>query len=83
MKGKKYNSFVIDKQKPKTKAKHLLKPKTKLEVRVLSLENKKEFDIIYAKGFVKRSKKYFRGITMTITLTRARAMKLNTTIAKR
>ena len=41
--------------KPKPKAKP--KPQTKLEARVLALENKKKLDIIYAKGFVKTSRK--------------------------
>ena len=51
---KQYNPFVV-KTKPKTKAKP--KPKTKLEARCLSLENKKKLDTIYAKGFVKTSRK--------------------------
>ena len=33
------------------------KTKTKLEARGLSLENKKKLDIIYARGFVKTSRK--------------------------
>ena len=52
MEVKKYNPFVVM-NKPKPKA----KPKTKLEAGGLSLENKKKLDIIYAKGFVKTSKK--------------------------
>ena len=52
MKVKTYNPFVVL-NKPKPKA----KPKTKLEDRGLSLENNKKLDIIYAKGFVKTSKK--------------------------
>ena len=56
MEVKKYNSFVV-KTKLKTKAKP--KPKTKLEARGLSLENKKKLDTIYAKGFVKTSRKWF------------------------
>ena len=35
------------------------KPKTKLEARGLSLENKKKLDTIYAKGFVKTGRKQF------------------------
>ena len=70
MQVKKYNPFVV---KPKTKtkptplpkAKTKPKPKTKLEARgwgtkgetLLSLENKRKQDIIYAKGFVKTSSK--------------------------
>ena len=68
MEVKKYNPFVVKplaktKTKPQTKpeplpkAKTKPKPKTKLEARGLSLENKKERDIIYAKGFVKSSRK--------------------------
>ena len=53
MEVKKYNPFVVM-NKLKSKA----KPKTKLEARGLALENKKKLDIIYAKGFVKTSKKY-------------------------
>ena len=53
MEVKKYNPFV--KPPPKTKTKP--KPKSKLEARGLSLENKKKLDIIYAKGFVKTSRK--------------------------
>ena len=52
MEVKKYNPFVVmNKDKPKAK------PKTKLEAKGLSLENKKKLDIIYAKGFVKTSRK--------------------------
>ena len=51
MEVKKYNPFVMNKHKPKAK------PKTKLEAKGLSLENKKKLDIIYAKGFVKTSRK--------------------------
>ena len=54
MEVKKYNPFVV-KTKPKTKAKP--EPKTKLEARGLSLENKKKLDTIYAKDFVKYSRK--------------------------
>ena len=48
MEVKKINPFVV-KPNPKTKT----KPKTKLEAKGLSQENKKKLDIIYAKGFVK------------------------------
>ena len=52
MEVKKYNLFVVmNKRKPKAK------PKTKLEAKGLSLENKKKLDIIYAKGFNKVSRK--------------------------
>ena len=66
MEVKKYNPFVvIKKHKPKDKAKgastlvpqSLPKTKNKLETRGFSLENKKKLDIIYAKGFVKSSRK--------------------------
>ena len=65
MEVKKYNPFVV-KPKPtgstrerssKTKPKSKPKPQTKLEARGLSLENKKKLDTIYAKGFVKTSRK--------------------------
>ena len=65
MEVKKYNPFVV-KAKPtgftrerssKTKPKIKPKPQTKLEARGLSLENKKKLDTIYAKGFVKTSRK--------------------------
>ena len=63
-----YNPFVVFKPKPKTtgstcerslKPKPKVRPKAKikLEVKGLSLENKKKLDIIYAKGFVKTSRK--------------------------
>ena len=45
------------KTKPLPKAKTKPKPKTKLESRGLTLENKKKLDTIYAKGFVKTSRK--------------------------
>ena len=68
MEAKKFNPFVVKsiaktKPKPKPKTQPLPKartkpnPKTKLEAKGLSLENKKKLDIIYAKGFVKTSKK--------------------------
>ena len=52
MEVKKYNPFVVmNKHKPKAK------PKTKLEAKGLSLENKKKLDIIYVRGFVKTIRK--------------------------
>ena len=56
MEVKKYNPFVVIKPKPKPKV--TPKSKIKLEAKGLSLENKKKLDIIYAKGFVKTSRKY-------------------------
>ena len=56
MEVKKYNPFVVM-SKPKPKSKVRPKAKTKLEAGGLSLENKKKLDIIYARGFVKTSKK--------------------------
>ena len=58
MEVKKYNPFVVIKPKPKPRVKPKAKPKpqTKLEARGLALE-KKKLDIIYAKGFVKTSRK--------------------------
>ena len=65
MEVKKFIPFVV-KTKPtgftrerssKTKPKIKPKPQTKLEARGLSLENKKKLDTIYAKGFVKTSRK--------------------------
>ena len=50
MEVKKYNPFVVIKPKPKPKVRP--KAKIKLEAKVLSLENKKKLDIIYAKGFL-------------------------------
>ena len=64
MEVKKYNPFVVIKptgsnrersSKPKPKVRP--KAKIKLEAGGLSLENKKKLDIIYARGFVKTSKK--------------------------
>ena len=64
MEVKKYNPFVVIKPtgstrerslKPKPKVR--LKAKIKLEAGGLSLENKKKLDNIYARGFVKTSKK--------------------------
>ena len=61
MEVKKYNPFVVIKPKPKPKPKPKLKvrpkAKTNLEAKGLSLQNKKKLDIIYAKGFVKTSRK--------------------------
>ena len=59
MEVKKYNLFVIIKPKPKPRPKPKVrpKPKIKLEAGGLALENKKKFDIIYAKGFVNTNKK--------------------------
>ena len=55
MEVKKYNSFVVFKPKPKPKVGP--KAKIKLEAGGLSLEDKKKLDNIYARGFVKTSKK--------------------------
>ena len=55
MEVKKYNPFIVIKPKPKPKVR--LKAKIKLGAGGLALENKKKLDIIYAKGFVKTSKK--------------------------
>ena len=52
MEVKSYNPFVV-----MNNHKHKAKPKTKLEAKSLSLENKKKLDIIYARGFVKTSRK--------------------------
>ena len=73
MEVKKYNPFVVKtkptgftrERSSKTKPKIKPKPQTKLEARglwrsmdgVLSLANKKKLDTIYAKGFVKTSRK--------------------------
>ena len=54
MEVEKYNRFVVN-SSPKSQAK--TKPKTKLEARGSSLENKKKSDIIYAKCFVKTSQR--------------------------
>ena len=61
MEVKKYNPFVVIKPKPKPlpKARIKPKPKTELEAKGLTLDNKKKLDTIYAKGFVKTSRKYF------------------------
>ena len=55
MEVKKYNPFVVIKPKPKPKVRP--KAKIKLEAGGLSLEKKKKLDIIYARGFVKNSRK--------------------------
>ena len=58
MEVKTYNPFVFKtKTKPKPKTKPM--PRTKLEARGLTLENKRKLDTIYAKGFVKTSRKQF------------------------
>ena len=59
MEVKKYNPFVVIKPKPEPRIKPKAKPKPqiKLEARGLAFENKKKLDIIYAKGFVKISRK--------------------------
>ena len=62
MEVKKFNLIVVmnkPKSKPRVKSKPKAKPKpqNKLEARGLALENKKKLDIIYAKGFVKTSRK--------------------------
>ena len=68
MEVKKYNPFVVIKpkptgstrersSKPSVKPKAKPKPQTKLEARGLALENKVKLDIIYAKDFVKTSRK--------------------------
>ena len=64
MEVKKYNSFVVIKptgstreRSSKPKPKDRPKAKIKLEAGGLALENKKKIDIIYARGFVKTSKK--------------------------
>ena len=56
MEVKIYNPFVVIEPKPKPKVRP--KAKIKLEAGGLALENKKKLDIIYARGFVKTSKKY-------------------------
>ena len=53
MEVKKYNPFVVIKPKPKVRP----KAKIKLKAKGLSLENNKKLDIIYARGFVKTSRK--------------------------
>ena len=64
MEFKKNNPFVVIKPTDSTrerssKSKPKVRPKAniKLEAGCLSLENKKKLDIIYARGFVKTSKK--------------------------
>ena len=62
---------TIIKPKPKHQPLPKPEPKTKLEAKGLSLENKKKVDIIYAKCFVKTSRKevdYNYQITSTILL---------------
>ena len=82
MEVKKYNPFVKkppSKSKPKIKlrlrlklpkAKTKPKPKTKLEAGGLSLENKKNLDIIYAKALVKiLTRVMTRVVSITLTVT--------------
>ena len=70
MEVKKYNPFVVIRPKPQakplTKAKikatvsnreRSSKPKTELEAKRLTLDNKKKLDTINAKGFVKTIRK--------------------------
>ena len=66
MEVKKFNPFVVIKPKPKPRSKPKVRPKPKIKLEagslsrmdgVLSLENKKKLDIIYAKGFVNTNKK--------------------------
>ena len=61
MEVKKYNPFVVNKSKPKAKplpkAKIKPKPKTEIDAKGLTLDNKKKLDTIYAKGFIKSSRK--------------------------
>ena len=57
MEVKNYNPFVVIKPEPTPKPKVRPKAKIQLEAKGLSLENKKKLDIIYARGFVKTSKK--------------------------
>ena len=70
MEIKKFNPFVVIKPKPKAKPlpnakikptgstrERNSKPKTELEAKGLTLDNKNELDIVYAKGFVKTSRK--------------------------
>ena len=65
MEVKKYNPFVVmNEPKPtgstrERSSKPKVRPKAKimLEAGALSLKNKKKLDIIYARGFVKTSRK--------------------------
>ena len=61
MEVKKNSPFVVIKSKPKVKplarAKIKPKPKTELEAKGMTLDNKKKLDTIYAKGFVRTSRK--------------------------
>ena len=58
MEVKKYNPFVVIKPTGSTRERSW-KPKTELEAKGLTLDNKKKQNTIYAKGFVKTSKKEF------------------------
>ena len=64
MEVKKNNPFVVTgafslvpQPWPKPKAEIKPRPKTKREAKRLSLENKKKLDTIYAKGFVRSTRK--------------------------
>ena len=66
MEVKKYNPFVVIKPKLKRRSKPKVRPKPKVKLEagglsrmdgVLSLENKKKLDFIYAKGFANTNKK--------------------------
>ena len=68
MEVRKYNPFVVIKANPKPKPKPKVRSKSKPKLEagglsrmdgVLSLENKKKLDIIYAKGFVNTNKIVF------------------------
>ena len=56
MEVEKYNLFVIIKPKGSTRERSS-KPKTEIEAKGLTLDKKKKLDTIYAKGFVKTSRK--------------------------
>ena len=51
MEFKKYNPFVVIQPKPK------VRPKAKIKLEAKGLSLKKKLDVIYAKGFVKTSRK--------------------------
>ena len=60
MENKKYNPFVVKpKPKPLPKPNAKTQPTNKLEAQGLSPENRKKLDIIFSKGFVKTTRKYF------------------------
>ena len=56
MEVKKYNPFVVIKPTGSTRERSS-KPKTELEAKGLTLDNKKKLDTIYAKDFVKTRRK--------------------------